>query len=465
MTEKYPAINRNQIGSEVAVIKNEGQVVSMTLPATWEIEWRVLQVTAKQCSLDFDSLTPNSRLIEDLGIDSLELVELIMALEEEFGVTIPDEAAQEVFTRSPVTLRDLASLVRQRWETGTPAREDWHVSRPLPPPAEEVPFTQLGPASTSLGHGPLYEPLGQNREGYAEYRRRLDGMRCVLIPADLTKIGSDAPNALADQRPAHGVHLSEFLMDAEPVSNAAYCRFLNSVGDISSSVLADWCGVPADDKRKIQFALRRGRHGWSPTPGTEQQPMILVSWWGANAYSLWANGLALCLYRADKTKLADGNPCYLPTEAQWEYAARGGETPRVPSGSCPKTEATARVAQHTAGADYRADTLPVARVSERLGMSPFGLHHMAGNVWQWCRDWYDPDFYQQPEALLPDPQNVVPTGIRSERGGSWVGPPELAAPWYRRGRPPEARGRCLGFRCVGVADVKLGGGLRCPLVL
>ena len=425
-------------------------IAQAAVPAPWEIDWRVLQVTAEQCGLAVDRLTPNSRLIEDLGIDSLEVVELIMAIEEQFGVTIPDEAAQEVFTYSPVTLRDLAALVRQRWGTETPNRADWRTSRPKLMLTEEVPFTQLG--SEEERNGPLYQSLGQNREGYAEYRRRTDGMRCVLIPADLTQIGTNAPNALADQRPAHGVRLSEFLMDAEPVSNAAYCRFLNSVGDVLPSMLTDWCGVGDGDKRKPQFALRRGRRGWTPTPGTERQPMILVSWWGANAYSLWANGLDWCLYRADKTMLADGNPCYLPTEAQWEYAARGGETPRVLPDSSSETEATARVAQHTVGANYQVDTLPVARVSERLGMSPFGLHHMAGNVWQWCRDWYDPDFYQQPEALLPDPQNVVPTGIRSERGGSWVGPPELAAPWYRRGRPPEARGRCLGLRCVGLTD-------------
>ncbi len=184
-------------------------------------------------------------------------------------------------------------------------------------------------------------------------------------------------------------------------------------------------------------------------PKTERQTMILVSWWGANAYSLWANGLDWRHYRGQGTTIADGDPSYLPTEAQWEYAARGGETPRVPPDHSPIEVATTRVAQHKAGANYEVGTLPVARVSERLGMSPFGVHHMRGNVWEWCRDWYDPELYQQPEAHRDDPQNTELTGIRSERGGSWVGPSELAEPWYRRRRPPEARGRCLGFRCTG----------------
>ncbi len=418
------------------------------VPAQWEIEWRVLKVTAQQCDVDTNSLSPDSRLLEDLGIDSLEVVELIMGLEEEFDVSIRDDAAQQFFTKTPVTLRLLAVLVRQRWGTGTPVRNNWRTQKKLPSPREEVPFTQLGPAPVEERRGPLYEPLGPNREGYQEYRRQTDGMRCVLIPTGLAQLGTDSPDALADQRPAHTVHITEFLMDAEPVSHVAYCRFINSVGDVPPAVLAEWCGVADSDKRRSQFALHRDRRGWKPMSGTDRQPMILVSWYGANAYSLWVHGLDWRLYR-DVGTVPDGGSCHLPSEAQWEYAARGGNAANPPTELASVVTANARVAQHTQGVNYQVDTLPSASVSERLGMSPFGLHHMAGNVWQWCSDWYTPDFYQQPEALLPDPKHVVATGIRSERGGSWVGPPELAYPWYRRGRPPEARGRCLGFRCVG----------------
>ncbi len=148
--------------------------------------------------------------------------------------------------------------------------------------------------------GQLYEPIGRNREGFRQFRRRTDGMRCVEIPGAEATIGCPLPEAPEDQRPLHQVELSPFLLDAEPVSNAAYARFLNSVGRVPAAVLAEWCGAAAGDKRAAQFPLEVGfRQVWRPRPGTERQPMMLVSWYGANAYSLWANRLDWRSYRGD----------------------------------------------------------------------------------------------------------------------------------------------------------------------
>ena len=447
----------------------------LIVPPLWELEQQVIEVAAEQCDLDPYSLSPESRVLEDLGIDSLALVELIMGVEEKFSVSIPDEVASQAFAKSPLTLRSLAALVVERWGTGTPARDEWRHAREQATEAnqgtdsEELPFTQIGGrmSETEWLRGPLYDPIGPNREGFQQFRRRTDGMRCVLLPAGEAWLGRDAEDPQSDHSPAHVVRLSEFLMDAEPVSNAAFSRFLNAVGDVPANILLEWCGVGEKDKRGRQFPLLRGRHGWAPVPKTERQPMILVSWFGANAYSLWAHRCDWRFYRANGTiptdlknlrviapiPPAECRLSHLPSEAQWEHAARGKGSSRFPSAiDTPVLESMARVAQHTVGAQYKADSLPAARVSEQLGMSPFGLHHMAGNVWQWCRDWYAPEFYSRQEALREDPVDVQPTGIRSERGGSWVGPAWLAEPWRRRGRPPEARGRCLGFRCVGATE-------------
>ncbi len=108
-----------------------------------------------------------------------------------------------------------------------------------------MPFTQLdGKCSAGAWQdGQLYEPLGPNREGFPQYRRRTDGMRCVALPGAEVSIGNPDPAALADQGPMHRVELTPLLIDAEPVSTSAYSRFLNSVGKVPASVLAEWCGV------------------------------------------------------------------------------------------------------------------------------------------------------------------------------------------------------------------------------
>jgi formylglycine-generating enzyme required for sulfatase activity len=271
-------------------------------------------------------------------------------------------------------------------------------------------------------------------------------MRCVLIPSAAVEIGCDSPESPSDERPLHVVEMDSYLIDAEPVSTTAYCRFLNSIGEIAPESLADLFVLDPQDDRNEQVLVTRTEGEWRPLPGTERWPMVLVSWYGANAYSLWANGRDWTSYR-DEVK-ADG---FLPTEAQWEYAARGPRRQPFPWGDAAPSQERMRFGQHRRAATYKAEAMPMADVNEPLGVSPFGLHHMAGTVWQWCRDWYDASFYSRPEASQVNPLNRSPSRVRSERGGSWVGPAELCRSSFRRGRPPLARGRCLGFRCASLA--------------
>jgi acyl carrier protein len=427
--------------------------IRWTLP---EIEERVCDIASAQLEIPRQRIRPGNSLIEDLGIDSLDLVELIMAIEETFGVTLPERAANPVyktiFTRQPFRLSDLAELVYIQQGTGTPERTSWRKRVENPQAAPSLPFTQLdGRWQRDLtGQASLLEPLkGAGR--LSEYRRRSDGMRCVRLPAAAVEIGCDEPEALMDEQPKHVVKLDSFLIDAEPVSTTAYCRFLNSVAEASSEVLANWFVLDPDDDRKEHMLVAHTRDEWQPVPGAERWPMILVSWYGANAYSLWANGRDWQDYRDDAGAEAGS---FLPSEAQWEYAARGPHYQAFPWGNAPAALDRMQYGQHRRSAKYRADTLPMADVNVSLGVSPFGLHHMAGNVWQWCRDWYEADFYRRADAKSANPVNRNPTRVRSERGGSWIGPAELCRSSYRRGRPAAVRGRCLGFRCVSsVKDV------------
>jgi formylglycine-generating enzyme required for sulfatase activity len=379
-----------------------------------------------------------------------------MAIEEQFGVTLPapahapNSAYKAVFTRQPFRIAELAELVYIQQGTGAPVRRSrrWPKAVPTPAPATR-PFTQLDGRWKGLSgdRRGLMEAL-EAVDGVQQFRRRSDGMRCVLVPLASVEIGCDLPDGLPDERPRHVVEVDSFLIDAEPVSTTAYCRFLNSIGTVARDVLVDWFVLEPDDDRAQHMPVERMGSEWRPRAGAERWPMILVSWYGANAYSLWANARDWRYYRSDGNAEPE---CLLPTEVEWEYAARGAQYRMYPWGNEPASPDRMRYGQHRNGATYRPDTLPMAEVNDQLGMSPFGVHHMAGNVWQWCRDWYDEAFYSAPQASSRNAVNRTPSHVRSERGGSWIGPAELCRSSFRRGRPPSARGRCLGFRCVSPA--------------
>jgi acyl carrier protein len=416
----------------------------MAAPLTLEeIQDRVCDIVARNLGLDRRKMALHLRIVQDLNCDSLEVVELFLSIEDEFQISLPDPGAADpvyksVFTRPNFSLGDLAELVYLRRDAGP--RPPGKRSRTSPHTVEStLPFTQLGGRLLDDPAVPLLHPL--EKKHCRLFRRHTDGMTCILLPAaDNVPIGTSATTPFPDEHPAHHVSLSAFVIDQEPVSTTAYARFLNSIDPPSADTLTDWFLLAPTDKRRHHQLLQHTPAGWSPLPGTERFPMILVSWFGANAYARWANRLDWRDYRDDAPAL--------PSEAQWEYAARGAEPHPYPWGPKAPTPDTARFARFTPGDTYEPHTLPLANVNEPLGLSPFGLRHMAGNIWQWCRDGYDPAFYQSPAATALDPINTATTAVRAERGGSWIGPAFLCRSSYRRGRAPTAKGRCLGFRCV-----------------
>jgi formylglycine-generating enzyme required for sulfatase activity len=306
---------------------------------------------------------------------------------------------------------------------GPPRKRGW-LGRPKSaevPIVEVAPFTQLdGKWIADRRHG-LHEPLTSTHGVATLARRQTDGMVCARVPA--------AQVEFRDGDRTVGRLIESFLIDVEPVSASAYCRFLNTIGPVADRLLAEWfISAPGDGRAKHQIIEKVAAiNPWRPVRGCERWPMILISWYGANAYSLWATGGDWYGYR---DAAPDGTGSALPTEDEWEYAARGATVRRFPWGDAAATPERCAFGRHARGQDYpTAHALPIEPVNRPLGVSPFGLRHMAGNVWQWCANEFGP-------------------GLRAERGGSWIGPAFLCESSYRRGRVPDARGRCLGFRCV-----------------
>eukprot|EP00971_Amphidinium_carterae_P003534 69932-Amphidinium_carterae.1 len=196
-------------------------------------------------------------------------------------------------------------------------------------------------------------------------------------------------------------------MDVEPVSVGAFARFL-SIVDPSEEVQQEWLVTDSVEPASRSLPVERDGEGyWKAVEGVPASwPMINVTWYGANAYSLWAHG-------ADHMKYKSAEEGFLPTEAQWEYAARGPVPVNFPWGDDPAGTTMVNVRFEPWPDDMDLGELslpemPISEVSYQLGVSPYGLRHMAGNTWHWCRDTYDASFYETEEASAPDAWNSAP---------------------------------------------------------
>jgi len=129
--------------------------------------------------------------------------------------------------------------------------------------------------------------------------------------------------------------------------------------------------------------------------------------------------------------LSDSYRYRLPTEAEWEYAARGGTN-------------GPQYGNLDAIAWYRDNSESKTHTVGQKQPNGFGLYDMLGNVWEWCSDWYDESYYGSSPAV--DPKGPSSGQTRVLRGGSWILSSRLARVSYRGRGGPDYQVSDVGFR-------------------
>jgi len=293
------------------------------------------------------------------------------------------------------------------------------------------------------------------------------GMEFRLIPAgefrmgssqqDLERMARDFQRAtgreyrpewrvhLGDEMPAHQVEITRpFYLQRREVTNDQFARFIKETGyrTVAEIKGGGWT---------------YGLGGWRPLPGADWRhplgpgstiqgkgghPVVQVSWLDVQAFIKWLNK-------------KESRPYALPSEAQWEYACRGGRNdspywwgpemkPPRPTANMPD-EAYARQAggerYHVQGYDDgHAGTAPVGSYQA----NQFGLHDMIGNVWEWCADWYGPGYYAS--SPRQDPTGPATGRQRVMRGGCFCYLPSNLRCTDRFHNRPGFRSPFTGFR-------------------
>ncbi|MEO3764199.1 formylglycine-generating enzyme family protein [Streptomyces sp. B5E4] len=263
--------------------------------------------------------------------------------------------------------------------------------------------------------------------------------------------------------PVHDVHLDPFRIDATAVTNAAFAGFVKATGYVTDAerlgmsavfhltVQADPADVLGQAAGTPWWLVVRGaswRHPQGARSGIgdlRNHPVVQVSWNDAQAYCQWAGRR-------------------LPTEAEWEYAARGGRAgSRFPWGDelTPRGRWMCNIWQgtfpsHNTAEDGYVSTAPV----KAFQPNGYGLWNTVGNIWEWCADSFAPDTYTARAADVPvhdprGPRDDDPAAPRVMRGGSHLCHHSYCYRYRaaaRSSNTADSAAGNIGFRCANDAD-------------
>jgi formylglycine-generating enzyme len=337
---------------------------------------------------------------------------------------------------------------------------------PAPPATDFGPtVVNTQPSPTRLPKGMVWIPGGEFSMGAQD-------------PPDMNPV---AMQAAADSRPIHRVYVDGFFMDKTDVTNAQFAEFVKATGYVTiaekTPTAEEFPGAPPENlvaggvvftppnqpvplNNHFQWwSYVKGanwRHPSGPTSsikGKDNYPVVHVAYPDAEAYAKWAHKR-------------------LPTEAEWEFAARGGLAgkPYVwgekfrPDGKWMANTFQGHFPDKNTATDGFAGVAPVAQFAP----NGYGLYDMAGNVWQWTTDWYRPDYYSQlaqAGGVARNPKGpdspfdpAEPNDKKKvHRGGSFLCTDQYCSRYMvgTRGKGEITTGtNHLGFRCISDAGMK-----------
>ncbi|WP_054814247.1 formylglycine-generating enzyme family protein [Nocardia arizonensis] len=298
------------------------------------------------------------------------------------------------------------------------------------------------------------------------------GRGMVKVPGGDFTMGSR--DYFPEERPVHRVQVDSFLIDAHPVTNAAFRRFVKQTGYVTVAertpaaedypdadpgslvpgglVFRPTAGpVPLDDWRRWWryvpgASWRRPRGAGSNLERLDRHPVTQVAYADAEAFAAWAGK-------------------QLPTEAEWEYAARGGLDSATYAWGEEFEPTGRRMANIWVGAfPWRFDPgrgqsrTPGTTAVGTYAPNGYGLFDMTGNVWEWTLDYFRSAHPaptccapRNPRVDSPEPEAAQRFPRRVVKGGSYL----CAANYCLRYRPSARQGQTedtatghLGFRCV-----------------